>query len=440
MFEDFINKFRREGMRKVVAVIVFLGVAALLFPGCGQMGGGKPADLRFMYWGDVSEIKIIKEMVGKFEKDTGLKVSAERAPSGPPYMEKVLTQFAGGAAPDVLFVEANNFKEFAEKGVLEDLTPYMEKEKVFKKADFYKEIMDRFTVGKHMYVLPRDIAPICVVYYNKKAFDEAGLKYPKDDWTWNDLLKDGKKLVKKDANGMVTRFGYVDDWPIWEAFVYSNGGHLVDNVKNPKRCTMNTKEVIDAVQFRCDLAHKYGITPSPSQMTAMGGMGTSDMFMSERVGMFFSGIWKVPMFRTIKNFDWDVVMFPKGPKGIRGFPTGGSGYAIVKSTKNKAAAWKLVTYLAGREGQQKLAQTGLAQPAMKAIAESKYFLDDQKPKHKSIVLDGVKYVTFVPLIPQWEQINVSLIAPAFDKIWTGKEKASKVIKELVPEINENYFQ
>ena len=203
---------------------------------------------------------------------------------------------------------------------------------------------------------------------------------------------------------------------------------------------MDSKAVIDAVQYRTDLIHKYKIIPSPSQMTAMGGMGTADMFISGRVGMFFSGIWKVPSFRTIKNFDWDCVMFPKGPKGQRGFPTGGSGYAIVKSCKNKAAAWKLVTYLAGKEGQMKLAQTGLAQPAMKAMAESKYFLDGQKPDHKSIVLDGVKYVTFVPLMPEWEQINVSLIAPAFDKIWTGKESAKKVIKELVPEINENYFQ
>ena len=105
-----------------------------------------------MYWGDVSEIKIIKEMVGKFEKDTGLTVSAERAPSGPPYMEKVLTQFAGGAAPDVLFVEANNFKEFAEKGVLTDLTPYIEKEKAFKKV--------RFLQGDHRQVHGRR-QPVC---------------------------------------------------------------------------------------------------------------------------------------------------------------------------------------------------------------------------------------------------------------------------------------
>jgi hypothetical protein len=42
-------------------------------------------------------------------------------------------------------------------------------------------------------------------------------------------------------------------------------------------------------------------------------------------------------------------------------------------------------------------------------------------------------------MPEWEEINVSMIAPAFDKIWNGKDKAAKVLKKIVPEINENYF-
>ena len=325
-------------MRKVFLILLaVLSVAALaFFAGCkGGLGLGGNT-LRFMYWGDTSEIEIIKTMVAKFEKETGVKVSAERAPSGPPYMEKVLTEFAGGSAPDVLFVEVNNFKEFAAKGVLEDLTPYIDKDKTLKKSDFYDAIIDRFTVDGSLFVLPRDIAPICVVYYNKTMFDATGVKYPKEDWTWNDLLKIGKKFVKKDANGVPTQYGYVDDWPIWEAFVFSNGGQMVDNVKNPKKCVMDSKAVIDAIQFRSDLINKYFVTPSPSQMTAMGGMGTADMFVSQKVAMFMSGIWKTPLFRSqITNFDWDVVPFPTSPKGIRAYPTGGSGYAIVNRQRTR---------------------------------------------------------------------------------------------------------
>ncbi len=429
-------------MRKgfLILLAVFVTLALVILTGCNAASilGGK--ELRFMYWGDPSEIEIIKTMVGKFEKETGFKVKAERAPSGPPYMEKVLTQFAGGSAPDVLFIEVNNFKEFAQKGVLEDLTPYLEKETSFKISDFYEKIVDRFTVDGKLYVLPRDIAPICTIYYNKKMFDNAGLKYPKDSWTWDDFLKTAKRLTLKDANKMTTQYGYVDDWPIWEQFVFSNGGGMVDNVKNPKKCIMDKKAVYEAIQFRSDLINKWGVTPSPSQMTAMGGMGTADMFVSERVAMFFSGIWKTPLFRAqIKNFDWDVVTFPVSKTGEKAYLTGGSGYAVVNKSKQKEAAWKLVTYLAGAEGQKMLAETGLAQPAMKKIAESKAFLDGKAPKHKDLLLTAVKYVKFMPLMPEWEEINVSMIAPALDRVWNGKDKAKDVMKKLAPEINENFF-
>jgi multiple sugar transport system substrate-binding protein len=425
--------------KTLFAVFAVLALTAvLIFTGCNKPLGGTNK-IRFMYWGDVSEIEIINQAVADFEKATGVKVSAERAPSGPPYMEKVLTQFAGGSAPDVLFVEANNFKKFADKDVLEDLTPYLDKETAFKKSDFYPQIIDRFTVDNKLFVLPRDIAPICCVYYNKNLFDEASVKYPTDDWSWKDLLSKGLKLVKKDAQGRIVQYGYVDDWPIWETFVLSNGGSLVDNEKNPKKCTLDKKAAYEGVQFRSDLIHKYMIMPSPSQMTAMGGMGSGDMFVSGRAAMFYSGIWKSPSFRQIKDFKWDVVMFPKGPTGIRAFPTGGSGYAIVKSSKNKEAAWKLVTYLAGEKGQKLLAETGLAQPAMVKIAESPAFLDGKDPQNKKIVLAGVKYIKFMPLMAEWEEINVSMIAPNFDKIWSGKETAKAVLQQIVPQINESYF-
>jgi hypothetical protein len=76
---------------------------------------------------------------------------------------------------------------------------------------------------------------------------------------------------------------------------------------------------------------------------------------------------------------------------------------------------------------------------MKKIAESDAFLDGKKPLNKKMLLKAVDYVKFEPLMPEWEEINVSMIAPAFDKIWNGKDKAAKVLKKIVPEINENYF-
>jgi len=405
------------------------------------MNGNKQGKIRLMHWGGVPEIKLINQIIADIKKEKGIEVVQERASSGNPYMEKVITQAAAGYAPDVLFVEVGNFKEFVDRGLLVDLTPYIEKDKGkdFNIKDYYPQIIDRFTLDGKLYVIPRDIAPECVIYYNKKMFDEAGVPYPKNDWTWKDLLDTAKKLTKKDAKGRITQFGFLDEWPIWEAFAYSNGGALVDDVKHPKKCIIDSPENIEAVQFRADLINKYKVMPAPYQVTVEGSYDTSSMFMAGKVAMFYSGIWKTPFFRDITSFDWDVVMFPKGPKGKRAFPTGGSGYAITSQCKDKEAAWEVVKRLSGEQGQADLASIGLLQPAIIKLAESKTFLNDQKPTHKDIVLEGVNYIKFAPLMAEWEEINIRFIAPALDRVWNGTETAEKALKAVAPEINNAYF-
>ncbi|MCX7953533.1 MAG: extracellular solute-binding protein, partial [Deltaproteobacteria bacterium] len=165
----------------------------------------------------------------------------------------------------------------------------------------------------------------------------------------------------------------------------------------------------------------------------------SGMFISGKVAMFFSGIWKTPFFREIKTFDWDVVMFPKGPKGHRNFPTGGSGYAIVKYSKHKKEAWEIVKRLSGEQGQKDLAAIGLLQPAIRKLAESPAFLDGT-PKHKDIVLKAVPNIIFYPFYEKWDEINLSYIAPALDKVWNNKETAEQAVKKIVPDINKKFFK
>ncbi len=67
-----------------------------------------------MHWGDVIEMKNVEKIIKDLKKTKSITVTQERAPSGSPYMEKVMTEAAAGALPDVLFVEVRNFKDLAE--------------------------------------------------------------------------------------------------------------------------------------------------------------------------------------------------------------------------------------------------------------------------------------------------------------------------------------
>lgn len=427
--------FRKAGSRAwVVGCSLFL---LLLAGGCGH---SNKTTLRCIGWGGKEEVAILQAVVKDFQvAHPGVEIQFDRAPYNE-YITKVLTLFSAGSVPDVMAVNAEQMVAFASRSVFVDLKPYVAKDASIKLADFYPEAIDHYTYQGELTALPRDIAPVACIYYNKKEFDEAGVAYPKNDWDYLQFLAVARKLTKKDDKGNIKQFGFVDEWTAWDAWTYAFGGTLVDNLAKPTRCALGSPQAAAGVQFRADMMTKYHVSPSPSNLTAMGGIGTSDLFSNGTAAMFFSGIWRTPEFRQIKNFQWDVVEFPKGPKGHRGFPLSAAGYGIIKGTKNADLAYDLVKYLAGEVGQKYMAATGLTQPALKTLAKSPVFLDGQDPKSKGFLVDAVKDGTFQPIDPNLNEWYNSMVVPALDKVWSGQETAAQALSKVSATINQKFYK
>lgn len=426
-------------MKKLLPVVA----ASLLLFSCAPKHD--PNTIKFMFWGGTEEIKILADTVIRFqEENPGITVKPSRAPSGS-FMEKLLTLIAADSAPDVIFVPVDNVAALGTKGALLDLKPFIEKDS-FPINEYYPGLNEAFSYKGKQLAIPRDIAPIACLYYNKKYFEEDGVGFPDESWKWGDMLAAAKRLTKTGPNGKITRFGITEDWNIWELWVLSNGGSYVDNQKNPKKLTLDSPEAAEAINYRRALMHKHRVMPGPAQSSQTGGAGTADMFVTGRTAMFVSGIWETPLFRQITEFDWDIALFPPGPKAGKNYrvPGGASGYGIIVKSKNPEAAWKLIKYLAGEEGLTNLAQTGLVQPAIMKIAESKVFLDGQRPKNKKILLKTAEKCIFPPFTYEWEEIRISHVSPKLDVMWYDQtltdEDVTKRLKRLTEEVNSLFFK
>ena len=405
----------------------------ILISGCGPAAkndGTTP--IKVAFWGSPEEIEIITHSISDWQQaHPKIKIVFEHTPySG--YDSKMLTRIAGGAAPDIIATEVDYFVTFASKNVLEDLTPMISQDQNFSSKDFFPTILDRFSVDSKIFALPRDIAPFACVYYNKQLFDEAGLAYPTDDWTWDDLLRLSRALTKKDDRGRITQYGFYG-WA-WQNFIYGNGGGLVDNVKKPTRTLIDDPKSIQGLQYYADLINLYNVMPTPVALANMG-MGVDLMFSSGRLAMFLSGIWETPGLRNY-NFKWDVAMFPKNAQGIRSFGSGGSGYAILKSSKHKQEAWEVIKALTSAAGQQRLAEKGLAQPSRSALSEGPAWAqNDSPPSNKKMLNEAAKYIQFSPFHPKWREVQEKYLAPQLDLVFSGKKTAEEAAKAVAPQIN-----
>ncbi|MBI4971149.1 MAG: sugar ABC transporter substrate-binding protein [Candidatus Omnitrophica bacterium] len=387
--------------------------------------------VKVAFWGSPEEIEIITNSINGWQQaHPNIHVRFEHTPFGG-YVSKILTRIAGGAAPDVICTEVNYFVSFASKGVLENLNPYIEKDKEFSKAAFFPEVLDRFTVNGKLLAIPRDTAPFACVFYNKEMFDKAGVPYPTDDWTWEEFLDKAKKLTKE-SKGRITQYGFYG-WA-WKNFIYGNGGALVDNVAKPTKTLIDQPESIEGLQFYVDLINKYKVMPTPVALTNMG-MGIDVMFASGKLAMFLSGVWETPALRQ-RNFKWDIAMFPKNAKGVRKFGTGGSGYCILKSSKHKDAAWEVIKALTGAEGQKELAKRGLAQPALINIAEGPDWAENtEAPANKKMLNQAVKYVVYDPFVSNWSEIESKYLNEELDLVFNGRETVSDALRKVAPKIN-----
>ncbi len=390
-------------------------------------------EVKVAFWGSPEEIDIVTKSMEPWQKEhKEIKVRFEHTPySG--YDSKILTRIAGGAAPDVIAAESNYFVTFATRNVFLGLNQLIKQDANFKLDDFFRSIIDRFTVDGEVYAIPRDVAPFACVFYNKDLFDQAGLPYPKDDWTWEEMLDLAKKLTKRDTGGRVTQYGFYG-WA-WQNFIYGNGADLVDDVKSPTKTRLDDPNAIEGLQFYSDLINKYEVMPTPLAMANLG-MGVDMMFASGRLAMFLSGVWETPALREKYNFHWDVAMFPKNKAGVRRFGSGGTGYGIIKSTRHPKEAWEVVKALTSAPVQAEMARRGLAQPALRSIAMGPDWAGSSlPPQNKKMLNEAVEYIVFDPFHSRWREIEAKFIIPEFDLLKSGKETAQQAVQNIVPKIN-----
>ncbi|MDD5085856.1 MAG: sugar ABC transporter substrate-binding protein [Candidatus Omnitrophica bacterium] len=440
-YRDIIAKFSK----KILPTFFFGGIILLIFSlcsfhaGCGKAPdsgakpSAKPTEVSVAFWGSPEEIYIITNAIKKWEMEhPEIKIRFEHTPyTG--YVSKILTRIAGGAAPDIIATEVDYFVTFAEKGVLEDLNPFLAKDTYFNIKDFFPEVVDRFTVNGNLYAIPRDTAPFACVFYNKDLFDAAGIPYPNDSWTWSDMLEKAKALTKRDESGRVIQYGFYG-WA-WQNFVYGMGGSLVDDVRKPTRTTLDDPSSIAGLQFYTDLITRHKVMPSPSARVNMG-MGVDIMFVQGHLAMFLSGVWESPNFRSY-DFNWDVAMFPVSPVGLRRFGTGGTGYCILKSSKHKKEAWEVIKALSSPVTQAGVARDGLAQPARIAVSKGPDWATDQSPPlNKGMLNEAVKDVVYDPFSIKWSEAKAKIIEPEFDLLFNGKETVEEAVTKIVPKVNE----
>ena len=306
-------------------------------------------------------------IIQQFEAENDdIQVQVEPVGSGD-YYARILTQIAAGDPPDLLQIGDDAVPMLVEKGAFVPL------DDLIAGADFPLDtsiylpgVLEPGQWNGKQYLLPKDFSPLAV-YYNKKLFDEAGLPYPQDGWTWDDFLATAQALTKTDANGSVTQWG-VQLPAAWttgfEYWVGAAGGRLISEDGKQFAGFMDSPEVQSAVQFYADLYNKHKVAPLPADMNSFGG-GNSE-FDNGTAAMRIFGRWPQAGMKENPNIDLGVVGMPAGAQRANVLFWGGFGLSALSQEKD--AAWRFMRDYTGEPGAEVWKDWAL--PTVKSVAES----------------------------------------------------------------------
>ncbi|OXM17013.1 ABC transporter substrate-binding protein [Paenibacillus herberti] len=395
----------------------------------GKSNSGSNVKIQFAGWGDPSEKEVFTKLIKVFEeRNPRIKVDYLHIPGD--YVGKMNTTLAGGNAPDVFYVPDGDFGRWVSQDLLLPIEEFVKSSNI-DTADMWSSGLERYRydgatngIGP-LYALPKDIGPT-VLFYNKDLFKKMNVPFPDSETPMNSeqLLDTAKKLTVSN-NGKTTQYGMGPIW--WEGFVLAKGGKFLS--ENKQEFIGNSQETTDALQFISDLTNKHGVVPSSA---ALKDLNDTQMFKSGKLAMMITGRWAVPDFRKV-SFDWDVAPLPADNWGGT---SGSVGLGIYSKTKQVEAAYKLVEFLGGPEGQKEQSLMGFSIPSFKSMANTDVFLQpDQKPEHAEVFIKAAETQvagpwTNLPNAKWFDMLNQGL-----GPVREGKKTAAETLNELKPKID-----
>lgn len=395
----------------------------------GELSPDVSATLVLYDFGDTNDRAVRQEAIARFNKRfPNVTVDLQFTPitTWSEYLEKLVTQIAGGSAPDVVHIATEGVRLAADKELLMPLGDFVadDPEGQALLDDVAPALVESYTVNDNLYLMPAAWNNM-MIYYNTKVFEEAGIERPSDDWTWDEFLALAQQLTK--GEGAEQTYGYgipYFNFGIHPWFL-SNGGSLMS--EDLTQSNLDDPKVAEAAQFLHDLVHVHKVAPDPFSTDPNA---VYQQFSTGKIAMTGGGHWPMQFFQSNNFTDYDVLPWPQN--GAKATVFGADGYGIYRSTENAQLAWELIKELTSEETMNQTVSAGVAIPARRSVAESEAFL--AQPEHAKLFYQSLEYAKPVTAPANFNEME-SIFMRHMDQVMANEVSAEEAMRAAHEELS-----
>jgi multiple sugar transport system substrate-binding protein len=306
---------------------------------------------------------------------------------------------------------------------------------------FYAAPIGGYIVDGVLYGMPQEFnMEYGGVLVNKTKFEAAGLTYPPQWQTLEDVLADAVALTQSDDAGMMSTTGwhFTSADPISASFlagIRQRGG----DYWNADRTgfTFNTPEARAQLEWMTSIVAAGAIDPVVFNDSTNFVI---DAFFQGKVGIGYIGTWAIAEGQA--NFpdftdEWDYIYLPPAQGDPVFVADSGWGLTVSPNSEHQDVAWDIVKFITADPANAK--QWNIASgtiPAMPAVAESAEIAEAMPWVPKA--LDILPFGQYLGNMPDRDLVMYEIIYPHILNVLQGVETIDQALEAIDTEANSTF--
>lgn len=248
---------------------------------------------------------------------------------------KLITMLAGGEDVDIAAVSTSYYPQFVALNQLLDITDHAKA--TYSEDEYYWSVFDGLMIDDRLYGVPISVYTL-VNYYNKDAYDAAGIEYPSLEWgegawTLDDWCEVGRQLSS--GEGLERKYGCWIDFQLERTacFLFPEGLNYWGENYEPQFDNEEIRAIHEKVY---SLLHDEHVMPDNEMLATTG---EAQVFVDGTVANFINGTWA---HSSVVQGDFTLGVAPT-PGGVTvGYV---DVYIPLASTKHEEATLEVLDYL-----------------------------------------------------------------------------------------------
>lgn len=366
-------------IKKVIPLLVSLALLTSALTGCGSKAANKKADSSkgseksqaadnnkvndknktdVVFWlldFGAARTKYILKAADKFNKtnDKGFNVKTQLVPPGAygltTYDEKLLPAIAAGTPPDIITTGAPTY-DIIQKGLLEDITSIVEKDKNFSMDQFYPQKKEECYYDGKLYSMPFQLDINGFFIWNQDMFKKAGLDPNVPPTTIQQLDTMAEKMFTVNDQGLYDTVGF-NPFSWLSSFNYERFFTTTGYVNEDGTPNIFNDRMVETYQWIDKYVKKYGFDKLSK---SDGGIDKGKTAMEYVWIENLNGLMK-----TQASFNWNIAPFPKAHEDAEPMWLGGYFLSVCTGAKQPEGAVEFMKYFTGVKGQSIVLQGNL---------------------------------------------------------------------------------